>query len=168
MKPEKVDKPLRQKDWDAIETWLAGSTLVDAYRKHIARDPGAARARQAASGWFAQPHIREAVKKARADALAASYGDIQGLLVAQLAKFEAIYAEGMKERPDGNGVMRPESLPAALGATISISRLFQQAQQTSLNKLNMLKLWTAIRGDLRLPHDVQLAIEQTIMDGGDL
>lgn len=162
---EIVEKMPRAKDLAAIEAWIAGSTLTRAYRDHVAANPDAPRISQAASNWARQPHIREAAEKARQELLTTHYGSVSALITAQLAKFEAIFAEGMTMRPDAAGVKRPESLPAALGAAVGITKLFAAGQQTNATKIELLKTWLSIRDLAQVNPENRENIENAITGG---
>lgn len=158
-------KALRPKELAAIEDWIGGATLTDAYRKHIARNPDSPAARQVASEWAAQPHVKEAVERARKSVIEAQYGSLSGFITAQLAKFEKVYAEGITLRPDAAGILHPESLPAALGAGLAIGKLFAHGAAANMSKLAMLKLWHGIQADLSISKEAKAAIEQSILNG---
>lgn len=164
MTPATMKAP-RGKDVAAIEAWLSGSTLVDAYREHIARNPDAPRAHQAASIWAKQDHIAETVRQARANLLEATFSDIQTMLMTQLARLDAVYRESMTLRPNSNGVMAPTNEQAALGAVALTAKLFHQREQSSTSKLQALKLWVELRGDLMMPAEAKLRIEEAILAG---
>lgn len=161
-------KALKPRELAAIEEWIGGSTLVEAWRKHIARNPEAPYAVQAAANWANQERIKDAVEKAREAVIAAQYGSMTGFITAQLAKFEKVFAEGITLRRDASGILRPESLPAALGAGLAISKLFQHAAAANMSKLAMLKIWTAIQSDLNIDKADRAEIERAIIDGGEL
>lgn len=158
-------KALKPRELAAIEEWIGGSTLVEAWRKHIARNPEARYAVQAAANWANQERIKEAVERAREAVIAAQYGSMTGFITAQLAKFEKVFAEGITLRPDASGILRPESLPAALGAGLAISKLFQHGGAANMSKLAMLKIWQGVQADLSISKEAKAAIEHSILNG---
>lgn len=163
-----TDKPLRPKDHAAIGAWIGGATLTQAWRDHVATNPEAKCANQAATRWAKQPHIVQAVRSAREEVIAIQYGDTTALIATQLSRLERIFAEGLTLRPDAQGVLRPENLPAALGAVLGINKLFQTGAQANMSKLAQLRIWHAVQADLGLSHETRAAIETTIMRGGVL
>lgn len=161
-------KALKPKELAAIEQWLSGSTLTEAWRTNIARNPEAKYAVQAAASWANQEHIKAAVEKARDAVIAAQFGSMKGFIASQLARFEKVFEEGITLRPDAAGILHPESLPAALGAGLAISKLFGTAAAANLNKLATLKIWAAIQSDLNIDRDARVAVEKAILDGVEL
>lgn len=156
----KPSKPLRIKDRAAVEAWIEGGSLVDAYKAHIARDPDSSSVRQAAWGWSRQPHIKDAMDRARSAVIELQFGDAKALLLEQARRLDEIYRLGVQIGENG-----PNSLPAALGATMALSKLFQDSVLSGLTKLNMLRLWTDIQGELMIPEATKRRIAETILAG---
>lgn len=155
-----VAKPLRVKDRACLEAWIESGSLTDAYRAHLAREPESASVRQAAWAWSRQPHIKAALDVARTAIIEDQFGDAKALLLKQVRRLDKIYKAGMA--PGENG---PNSLPAALGAVLATSKLFQDSILSGLTKLNMLKLWADIQGELHIPESTKRHIEETILSG---
>ncbi len=155
-----ITKPLRAKDRACLEAWIEGGSLVDAYRVHVARDPDSPHARQSAHGWAQQPHIKAALDAARTAVIEIQFGDAKALLLEQARRLDEIYRLGVQIGENG-----PNSLPAALGATMALSKLFQDSVLSGLTKLNMLKLWTDIQGELMIPEATKRRIAETILAG---
>ncbi|MBP4031336.1 hypothetical protein [Aeromonas sp. PrichA-15] len=156
-----VAKPLRIKDRACLELWIETGNLTEAYRTHIAREPDSPHVRQRASDWASQPHIKDAVNKARSAVIEVQFGDAKGLLVEQVRRLDKIYNLGIKISPEGT----PNSLPAALGATVAMSRLFADSPMSGMTKLQLLKLWGEIKGDLDLPYAAKEAVTRSILAG---
>ncbi|MGL6569163.1 hypothetical protein ACSZOI_05655 [Aeromonas caviae] len=155
-----VAKPLRAKDRACLEAWIEGGSLTEAYRAHLASRPEGASVRQAAWAWSRQPHIKAAMDTARTAVIETQFGDAKALLLEQAKRLDEIYRLGVRIGPNG-----PNSLPAALGATMALSKLFQDSVLSGLTKLNMLKLWTDIQGELMIPEATKRRIAETILAG---
>ncbi|MCX4072436.1 hypothetical protein [Aeromonas caviae] len=153
-------KPLRIKDRACLELWIETGNLTEAYRTHIAREPDSPHVRQRASDWAAQPHIKDAVNKARSAVIEVQFGDTKGLLIEQVRRLDKIYELGIKIGENG-----PNSLPAALGATVAMSRLFADSPMSGMTKLQLLKLWNEIKADLDLPYAAKEAVTRSILAG---
>jgi len=74
-------------------------------------------------------------------------------------------AHGWAQQPHIKAALDADSLPAALGATMALSKLFQDSVLSGLTKLNMLKLWTDIQGELMIPEATKRRIAETILAG---
>lgn len=153
-------KPLRVKDRACMEAWIESGSLTEAYRAHLANKPEGTNVRQAAWAWSRQPHIKQAMGAARAAVIEVQYGDAKALLLEQARRLDEVYRLGVQIGENG-----PNSLPAALGATMALSKLFQDSVLSGLTKLNMLKLWADIQGELMIPEATKRRIAETILAG---
>lgn len=157
-------KPLRGRDMDYIQAYLEGSTITAAYRAHIATKQGGTSVAKAASQYHNQPHIQAELKRARRQLVEAYYLDVDALLLTQIKRLEGIHLAGMAIGPDG----KPNSLPAAMGAVMGISKLLADSIHSGTTKLQMLRLWTAIQGELGINNELKVEIANSIMNGDAL